>query len=83
LIVDLPNGAKGILRGWKPGDRFHRRGESRPKPLKSFFPEMEVPAWDRPTWPVIQSGEKIVWARGLLLAADAETGWEVEDVQTP
>jgi tRNA(Ile)-lysidine synthase len=56
------------VRNWCPGDRFrpvHRRSEEK---LKRLFLERRIPAEKRTRWPVVLSGEEIVWVRGFPVA---------------
>jgi tRNA(Ile)-lysidine synthase len=56
------------LRNWHPGDEFERTPGS-PERIKLLFQEARVPLWDRQTWPVIVSGDRIVWTRRFGVAA--------------
>jgi tRNA(Ile)-lysidine synthetase-like protein len=38
--------------------------------LKRLLNEKHVSHWDREGWPVLMSGEVLVWARGFPVAAD-------------
>ena len=60
------------LRSWKPGDRFHPRGGSRRKRMKELFQEARVPSWERQSWPMLVSGNTVVWTRGFGVAAGFE-----------
>ncbi|MBV9443591.1 MAG: tRNA lysidine(34) synthetase TilS, partial [Acidobacteriaceae bacterium] len=51
------------LRNWEPGDEMHRPGHSKPEKLKALFQEYKVLLWERRHWPVVLSGDEIVWAR--------------------
>ncbi len=52
-----------VLRGWKPGDHYRPVGKSRDHKLKEMFQTARIPAWRRRTWPILESGGKILWAR--------------------
>jgi tRNA(Ile)-lysidine synthase len=76
------------LRGWRPGDHYRPAGQSRDQKLKELFHRARVPSWQRPLWPIVTGGGKILWARGFGAAAEftasAKRGqvlqvWEVED----
>jgi len=58
------------LRGWRPGDRYRPVGETRVRKLKDMFAEARIPLWQRRYWPMVMSGEKIVWSREFGVAAD-------------
>src|SRR5260370_32513368 len=76
------------LRGWRPGDHYRPAGQSRDQKLKEMFHRARVPSWQRPLWPIVTGGGKILWARGFGPAAeftaDSKRGpvlqvWEVKD----
>jgi tRNA(Ile)-lysidine synthase len=56
------------LRNWRPGDQFTRAGHSGEK-IKTLFQLSRIPIWDRQGWPVITSGDRIVWTRGFGVAS--------------
>lgn len=63
-------GPELLVRNWLPGDRFwpaHSRSEEK---LKRLFAETRIPAGERPRWPVVFSGDEIVWVRGLPVASE-------------
>jgi tRNA(Ile)-lysidine synthase len=52
------------LRNWRPGDQFERAGHSGAAvKIKTLFQEYRIPLWERRRWPVIVTGESIVWTR--------------------
>jgi tRNA(Ile)-lysidine synthase len=51
------------VRSWRPGDRYRPVGHARPVSCKTLFQKHKVPSWDRRYWPMIASGDTIVWAR--------------------
>jgi tRNA(Ile)-lysidine synthase len=57
------------LRNWQPGDQFQRFGHSIEK-IKTLFQFARIPIWDRQGWPVITSGEKIVWTRRFGVSSE-------------
>jgi tRNA(Ile)-lysidine synthetase-like protein len=57
------------VRNWEPGDRFDRNAHGKPEKIKSLFQEYRVPLWQRRHWPVLVSGEDIVWVRRFGTAA--------------
>jgi tRNA(Ile)-lysidine synthase len=75
------------MRGWRPGDHYRPAGQSRDQKLKEMFQRARVPSWQRPLWPIVTGGGKILWASGFGAAAaftaDRKRGpvlqvWEVE-----
>ncbi|MBI3693817.1 MAG: tRNA lysidine(34) synthetase TilS, partial [Acidobacteria bacterium] len=62
------------LRNWRPGDRYHPLGTAGPEKLKTLFQDRKVPLWERRHWPVVASGEMVIWARGFGTAAELAAG---------
>ena len=58
------------LRGWRAGDRCRPAGRMDGCSVQSLLQERKIPAWDRSSWPVLESRGQLVWARGLGVAAD-------------
>jgi tRNA(Ile)-lysidine synthase len=56
------------VRNWRAGDRFWPLHGKAPRKLKDLLPK--VPARERSAWPVVVSGDEIVWVRGLAVAHD-------------
>jgi tRNA(Ile)-lysidine synthase len=53
------------VRNWRPGDRFWPAHTKSPKKIKELLQERHVAQPERKLWPVVQSGDEIVWARGF------------------
>ena len=53
------------VRNWRPGDRFWPAHTKSPKKIKELLQERHVPLHERKLWPVIVSGDEIVWLRGF------------------
>ena len=58
-----------VLRNWRPGDRLQPAGHSGVYKLKRLLNKKGISRWDRNGWPVLTSGDAIVWVRGLPVAA--------------
>ena len=54
-----------LVRNWRPGDRFWPAHTRQPKKLKELFQDRHIAEADRKSWPVILSGNEIVWVRGF------------------
>lgn len=64
-----------VLRNWRPGDKLHPMGHQKPHKLKRLFNEKRISRWERQGWPVLASGETLVWVRGFPVNAEfAATG---------
>jgi tRNA(Ile)-lysidine synthase len=62
------------LRNWRPGDRYHRVGQSHEQKIKLLFQEARVPVWERWNWPIITYNEAIVWIRRFGASAEFAAG---------
>jgi tRNA(Ile)-lysidine synthase len=63
-----------VLRNWRPGDQFHRKGRPAAEKIKTLFQEFRVPLWERRRWPVIARGGSILWTRRFGVASDFAAG---------
>jgi tRNA(Ile)-lysidine synthase len=61
--------AQLIVRNWRPGDRFFPAHTKSPKKIKELLQEKHVPQPERRLWPVIVSGDEIIWMRGFPVPA--------------
>ena len=59
-----------ILRNWRPGDRLRPCGHRSEHKLKRLLSKKHVSRWEREGWPVVTSGETLVWTRGFPVAAE-------------
>ncbi len=53
------------LRSWAPGDFIQPAGIRSPVKLKELFLTRKIPIWRRRSWPVLLSGNEIIWAYGF------------------
>jgi tRNA(Ile)-lysidine synthase len=58
-------GAELTVRNWRPGDRFWPARTKAPRKVKELL--QKVAEAERKSWPVILSGNEIVWMRGFPL----------------
>lgn len=74
-----------ILRNWRPGDAYRPQGGRQAQKLKRIFLAKRIPIRERESWPVLESGGRIVWARGMPAAdeycarAGTSTGVVIEE----
>jgi tRNA(Ile)-lysidine synthase len=59
-----------LLRNWRPGDRLCPYGHRSAHKLKRLLNEERISRWERDGWPVLTSGDVLVWARGFPVAAE-------------
>lgn len=57
------------VRNWRAGDRFWPAHTKSPKKVKELLQERQVAQPERSLWPVVVSGDEIVWMRGFSLPA--------------
>ncbi len=57
------------VRNWRPGDRFWPAHTKAPKKIKELLQRRTTEPDDRKLWPVILSGDVIVWVRGFPVPA--------------
>jgi tRNA(Ile)-lysidine synthase len=53
------------VRNWRAGDRFWPAHTKSPKKVKELLQERHVAQPERGQWPVVLSGDEIVWVRGF------------------
>jgi len=58
------------VRNWRPGDQYQPVDHSGGEKIKLLFQQARIPLWERRSWPVITSGEKIIWVRRFGPAAE-------------
>jgi tRNA(Ile)-lysidine synthase len=58
-----------IVRNWRPGDRFWPAHSKAAKKVKELLQERKITGTERNLWPVVASGNDIVWLRGFPLPA--------------
>ena len=53
------------VRNWRPGDRFWPAHTKSLKKIKELLQEQHITGQPRRLWPVVASGDEIVWVRGF------------------
>ncbi len=61
--------ARLIVRNWRAGDRFWPAHTKSPKKIKELLQERHVAHPARRLWPVVASGDEIMWMRGFPVPA--------------
>ncbi|HLZ39684.1 MAG TPA: tRNA lysidine(34) synthetase TilS [Candidatus Sulfotelmatobacter sp.] len=74
------------VRNWRAGDRFWPAHTKSPKKVKELLQERHVAQPERRLWPVVVSGDEIVWMRGFALPARFQAkpgreGWLISERQ--
>ena len=57
------------VRNWRAGDRFWPAHTKSPKKVKELLQERHIAQPERRLWPVVVSGDEIVWMRGFPVPA--------------
>jgi tRNA(Ile)-lysidine synthase len=65
-----------VVRNWRPGDSMCPVGHQRKHTLARLLNEKSVSRWAKAAWPVLTSGGKIAWTRGLRESSDFAVGPE-------
>ena len=68
------------VRGPETGDRFRPLGSPGRRKLQDFFVDLRIPVSRRAGWPLVVSGEHILWVCGLALAEEGRIGPETQGV---
>jgi tRNA(Ile)-lysidine synthase len=55
------------VRNWRPGDRFWPAHTKSAKKVKELLQEHQIKGAARQTWPVVVSGDEIVWVMGFAV----------------
>lgn len=63
-LKPLASAATLRVRNWHEGDRFRQAHSASEKKVKDLLQEMKVPRELRRNWPVVSSGEKVIWMKG-------------------
>jgi tRNA(Ile)-lysidine synthase len=62
------------VRNWRAGDRYWPAHSRAPKKIKELLQERKVTGSERKLWPVLVSGQEIVWVRGFPTPARLRPG---------
>jgi len=63
-----------VVRNWRPGDSMQPFGHQKRHRLSRLLNELGASRWDKASWPVLESGGKIAWTRGLPVSAEYAAG---------
>lgn len=61
----LPMGASLSVRAWRPGDRMRAGPDGPLRRVKRFLSDVNVSGALRARWPVVLSGDQIMWIPGI------------------
>jgi len=59
-----------VVRNWRAGDRFWPSHTKEPKKVKELLQDRHVTGEEKKRWPVIASGDEVVWLKGFGVRRD-------------
>ena len=62
------------VRNWRAGDRYWPAHSKAPRKIKELLQERKLTGTERKLWPVVVSGQEIVWVRGFPTPARLRPG---------
>jgi len=65
LIASRPGSEVLVIRNWRAGDRFWPAHAKAPRKLKELLQSRHITGAVKKLWPVIASGEEVIWVRGM------------------
>ena len=68
----LPPNTRATVRTWSPGDRLEATAGQRRRRVKRYLSDAGVHGVDRAGWPVVVTGDDVVWIPGVR-RSDAAT----------
>jgi tRNA(Ile)-lysidine synthase len=61
-----------IIRNWRAGDRFWPANAKQPKKIKELLQDRNITGDEKKLWPVVASGDEVVWVCGLGVRSDLQ-----------
>lgn len=71
-LLDVRFAENLLVRNWRPGDRFWPVHSKASKKIKELLQDRHVTGDEKKAWPVIASGEDVVWLRGFGVRRDLQ-----------
>ena len=59
-----------VVRNWRAGERFWPVHTKKPKKLKELLQDRHITGEEKKHWPVVASGDELIWVRGLGVRRD-------------
>ena len=59
-----------VVRNWRAGERFWPAHTKEPKKIKELLQDRHVTGDEKKRWPVVVSGDEVVWVRGFGVRRD-------------
>jgi tRNA(Ile)-lysidine synthase len=61
-----------VVRNWSAGERFWPAHTKEPKKIKELLQDRHITGDEKRLWPVVASGDEVVWVRGLGVRRDLQ-----------
>lgn len=59
-----------VVRNWRAGERFWPAHTKEPKKIKELLQDRHITGDEKKSWPVVASGDEVVWVRGFGVRRD-------------
>lgn len=70
-LLDAKLVQKGmVVRNWRAGERFWPAHTKEPKKIKELLQDRHITGDEKKSWPVVASGDEVVWVRGFGVRRD-------------
>ena len=69
-----------LVRAWRAGDRLRPLGCQGERKLQDVFTDAKVPVWQRQRIAVVESGGRIIWVAGFVVAESARIKADTVDI---
>jgi tRNA(Ile)-lysidine synthase len=64
-LLDIRFAQNLKVRNWRAGDRFWPCNRKEPKKVKELLQDRHITGAEKKSWPVIASGQEVIWLRGF------------------
>jgi len=70
-LLDAKTAQRGLVaRNWRAGERFWPAHTRQPRKIKDLLQDRQITGEDKKHWPVVASGDEVVWLRGFGVRRD-------------
>jgi tRNA(Ile)-lysidine synthase len=61
-----------VVRNWRPGEQFWPAHTKEPRKIKELLQDRHITGNQKKLWPVVASGDEIIWMRGFGVRRDVQ-----------
>jgi tRNA(Ile)-lysidine synthase len=73
-VLDRRFAGKNLtIRNWQPGERFWPSHSKEPRKVKELLQDRHVTGDEKRRWPVIASGDEVIWMSGFGVRRDSQS----------